>query len=117
MLDEPPSHDLRHDLIGVVDVLAAVKAQLEGERRGEVFGRSGREVFGGLGHAPTIDRERERRKNKKAAEVTRAAGIVNTRLLANILELIIDQLISRTETACLLAEDDEPKVLDFRPES
>jgi len=64
MLHKALGDDLRHDLIGVVDAIVALKAQREGERGGEVVGRRGREAFGGLGHGPTIDRERERRKNE-----------------------------------------------------
>lgn len=46
MLDEALRHDLGHDLIGVVDALAPLIAECEGERRGEV-GRVGGGQFGG----------------------------------------------------------------------
>ena len=36
VLHKPPGDDLRHDLVGVVDALAAFEAQREGERGGEV---------------------------------------------------------------------------------
>jgi hypothetical protein len=36
MLDKTLGHDLRHDLVDVVDALAALKAQRESERVGEV---------------------------------------------------------------------------------
>ena len=36
MLDQTLRHDLRHDLVGVVDALTTLKAQREGERVGEV---------------------------------------------------------------------------------
>jgi hypothetical protein len=42
VLHKPPCHDLCHDLIGVVDALAALEAQREGERVSDVFGRGGR---------------------------------------------------------------------------
>jgi len=42
MLHKSPGYDLGHDLVGVVRPLAAVEAQREGERRGEVFGGSRR---------------------------------------------------------------------------
>ena len=51
MLHKPPRHDLRHDLICVVRPLAALEAQREGERRGEVFGRRGGRFVGEVGHA------------------------------------------------------------------
>ena len=36
MLDDAFGDDLDHELVGVVDALAAVEAQPEGKRRGEV---------------------------------------------------------------------------------
>jgi hypothetical protein len=42
MLDKPPRHYLRHDLIGVVEALASLKAQGERIRVGEVFETGGR---------------------------------------------------------------------------
>ena len=42
MLDEALRYDLRHDLVGVADALAALVAQGEDERLGQV-GISGRE--------------------------------------------------------------------------
>jgi len=55
VLDKPLGDDPRHDLIGVARPPAALEAQRECERVGEVFGRRGREAFGGLGHPQTID--------------------------------------------------------------
>ena len=64
MLDQATGHDLRHDLVRVVNALAAVKPQSEGEGIAEVFGRRRRQSVGGLGHRPRIDRDRERRKER-----------------------------------------------------
>jgi len=38
MLDEPLGDDDRHDLVGVVDPLVALKTQREGERGGDIGG-------------------------------------------------------------------------------
>ena len=46
MLNKPLGDDLRHDLICIVDALAALVAQCEGERRGEVGRIGGRETVG-----------------------------------------------------------------------
>ncbi len=43
VLDEPPGDDQRHEFVGVVDALAALKAQREGESVGNVLGGGGRE--------------------------------------------------------------------------
>src|SRR5271165_3587755 len=50
MFDEALRHDLRHDLVGVVDPFAAIKPQDEGERVGDVFRRGGHAAFGHVGH-------------------------------------------------------------------
>jgi len=42
VLDQALRDDFRDDLVGVVDALAAMKAQREGERCGEVAGVGGR---------------------------------------------------------------------------
>ena len=52
MLDEPPCNDLRHDLIGVVDALAAGISQRERKRSGEVAGIGGRQLV--VGHCARI---------------------------------------------------------------
>jgi len=40
-LDKALGDDLGHELVGVVDALAALEAEREGERRGEVGGSAG----------------------------------------------------------------------------
>ncbi len=40
-LHKPLGHDLRHDLVGVVDAVAALEAQGEGERVGDIFSACG----------------------------------------------------------------------------
>ena len=66
MLDKPPGDDLGHDLVRVVDALAAVKAQCEGERAGQVGRVGGRELVG-VEHRWTIAGNRERGKNMRGA--------------------------------------------------
>src|SRR5271166_4779452 len=63
MVDHPSRHDLAHDLVGVVRPIAALKAQREGERRGQVVGRSGRESVRGVCHDRAIAAAIERSKN------------------------------------------------------
>ena len=43
MLDGAFGEDRRHECVGVVDALTALKAQREGERVGDVFGRGVRQ--------------------------------------------------------------------------
>jgi len=50
---KPLRHDLRHDLVGVVDALAPVKPQRECERGGEVLRIGGSEIFGRVAHERT----------------------------------------------------------------
>ena len=56
VLDKPPCDDLRHDLVGVVDALAAMEAQGEGERGGEIVTRGRRKLIG-VGHGLTVARQ------------------------------------------------------------
>jgi len=65
MLNQATGDDLGHDLIGVVRPLAAVKAQREGERIGDVLGRGGREAFDGICHAGMVAATIERNKNDR----------------------------------------------------
>ena len=66
MLDKPLGDDLGHDLIRIVDALAALVAQGEGERRSEVARVGGRELVG-AGHGRTIAYASERSKNMRGA--------------------------------------------------
>jgi len=50
VLDESLGDDLRDEFIGVVDALAALKAQRKGERIGDIFGRCRCEALGRVGH-------------------------------------------------------------------
>ncbi len=68
MLDQALRYDFGHDLVGVVNALAALEAQGEGERRGKVGRVGGRELVG-VGHRRTIVEERERSKNMRTAIV------------------------------------------------
>src|SRR5271166_6651562 len=54
--------DLRYEFIGVVDALAALKAQGERQRIGDVFGGGGGEAFGRVGHRGSIARGRKQIK-------------------------------------------------------
>jgi Rap1a immunity proteins len=65
VLYEAPRDNLRHDLICIVDALAALKAKCEGERRGEVGRVGGGKLVGGVRHRPTIAEARERSKNMR----------------------------------------------------
>src|SRR5271165_4104653 len=60
-LPEPLGDDLRHDLIRVVDALAALVAQGEGERVGDVGRVGGRELVSM--HRARIAERSERNKN------------------------------------------------------
>ncbi len=62
MLDKPLGDDLRHDFVGVVDALAALKPQGERQRVGEVGYVGGRQLIG-VGHANRIAARIERNKN------------------------------------------------------
>ena len=44
MLDKALGDDLRHDLVGVVDALATLESEREGERVGDVGRVGGREL-------------------------------------------------------------------------
>src|SRR5260370_20336067 len=59
------------DLVGILDAFAALKAQRESERVGEVAPRSAGELFVGVGHRPTIAGIQERIKNGRAARPRR----------------------------------------------
>jgi hypothetical protein len=54
MVDKPLGHDPRHELDRVVLPLAAIEAQRDGERVGEVCGLGRREAFGRTGHCVMI---------------------------------------------------------------
>ncbi len=62
MLDETLRHDRRHEFVRVVDALATLEAQGEGERVGDVFRRGGRERSGtsGIGAGQPVDSNKER---------------------------------------------------------
>jgi len=60
--------DLGHDLVGVVDALAALVSKRIGELRGQVGRIGGRELVG-VGHRRTIAEVRERSKNMSGAIV------------------------------------------------
>jgi hypothetical protein len=64
VLHKPLGDDLRHELVGVVDSLAALIAQGERESVGDVIGGGGREAFGRVGHQGSVAEPRERSKNK-----------------------------------------------------
>ena len=68
MLHKALGDDLGHDLIRVVDALAALVSERVGERRGKVGRVGGRELVG-VGHRQTIVEERERSKNMRTAIV------------------------------------------------
>ena len=55
VLDQALGDDRRDEFVGVVDAVAAVKAQREGERIGNVFGSGGRQFVRGIAHSFTID--------------------------------------------------------------
>jgi hypothetical protein len=46
VLHKPLGEDLRHELVGVVDALAALEAQGEGQRAGDVLGSGGCKAIG-----------------------------------------------------------------------
>ena len=54
-LDQPLGDDLRHDLVSVVNALAAGEAQRKGKRGGNV-GRVGGREFVGVGHGGNLGR-------------------------------------------------------------
>jgi hypothetical protein len=54
MLHKALGDDLGHDLIRVVDALAAVIALRERERSRDVFGVAGGKAFGCVGHSISI---------------------------------------------------------------
>jgi hypothetical protein len=60
MLDESVRHNVRHDLVGVVDALSALKAQRGGEGGGYVAWVGRCELLGGV--AQMIVGASERRK-------------------------------------------------------
>ena len=51
IFDETLGDDLRHDLVGVVNALPALKAQRKRQRLGEIAGIGRREFSGGFGHS------------------------------------------------------------------
>src|SRR5271157_2302663 len=63
MLHKALGDNLGHDLVSVVDALAALKAKGKGERRGEIVGGSERERVGRVCHRRTIATTSERSKN------------------------------------------------------
>ncbi len=56
MLHKALGNDRRHDFVGVMDALAALKAKREGERIGDVFGSGGREGVVIVGHPGNCNR-------------------------------------------------------------
>ena len=68
MFDQALRNDFGHDLIRVVDALAALVSERVGERRGKV-GRVGGCELVGVGHRRTTVEERERSKNMRTAIV------------------------------------------------
>ena len=62
MLHESLGDDLGHDLVGVVDALATLKSQREGEGVGEV-GRIGGSELVGVQRAPRVAAPAEQSKN------------------------------------------------------
>ena len=52
MLDKALGDDLRHDLVGVVDALATLESEREGERVGDVGKVGGREVVSCMAAGP-----------------------------------------------------------------
>jgi len=61
MLDKALGDDLRHDLVGVVDTLATLESEREGERVGDV-GRVGARELVSM-HGGRIAERSERNKN------------------------------------------------------
>ena len=61
MLDRALGDDLRHDFVGVVDALATLEAEREGERVGDVGWVGGRELVSM--HGSRIAERSERNKN------------------------------------------------------
>ncbi len=66
-LDEPLGDNLGHDLVSVVDALAAFKAQCEGKGVGKVSLVGGRELNGLFWHRRTVAGRRERDKDIRGA--------------------------------------------------
>ena len=63
MVHKSAGDDLGHDLIRVVDALAALISQGEGEGGGKVGGVGCREGFGRVGHGLRVARRLEQDKN------------------------------------------------------
>jgi len=75
MLDEALRDDPRHDLVGVVDPLAAAEAQGEDERVDKVVGRDGFEVISGPVHGGRIDPRREQKKNTDSMQLALSCAV------------------------------------------
>jgi hypothetical protein len=73
VLHQALRHDLRHDFVGVVDALAALKTQGEDERRGEVARIGGHELVGGYVHRRTLAGTGNGEKNVRGAIVLMGA--------------------------------------------
>ena len=64
MLHEPLGDDLRHDLVCVVDALAALEPQRKGERRREV-GRVGGGELSASGMAARIEQTKNKSESRE----------------------------------------------------
>ena len=106
MLDKAPGDDLRHDLIGVVDALAAPVSKRIGNRAGQVGRVGGRELVG-VGHRRTIAGKRERGKNMRGA-ILLAAVLCATPALAQSPDIsarrLLDGWKAADQSTHLLAE-------------
>jgi hypothetical protein len=49
VLHKPLGDELRHQFVGVVNALAGLESESEGDRRGGVIGRGGRQIVGRVG--------------------------------------------------------------------
>ena len=66
VLDDPLGRELRHELVAVVNTLAAVEAQREGGGLLKIVGQGRGHAFI-VGHARTVSERAERIKNMAAA--------------------------------------------------
>ncbi len=64
VLHKPLGDDLRHDLVCVVDALAALESQRKGQRRREVGRVGGRERFG-VGHVDRIEQTKNKSESRE----------------------------------------------------
>ena len=65
MVDKLLGDDLGHELVGVVDALAALEAQGQGERICEIARVHWRQLVGGTCHGFTIAQMQEHNKNDR----------------------------------------------------